>query len=579
MKEPETPQYEKRRDMLERLRLLYSEEEAQKAYDGINTLIRHYREKITPQHYFLNQNDVILITYGDQVVHPGEAPLATLKRFLDDHIREVINTLHILPFYPYSSDDGFSVIDYKDVSPRMGSWEDIKALREYYWLMFDGVINHISQYSYWFKSFLANDPKYRDFFIEVDPATDLSKVVRPRTTPLLHEFKDTDGRIHYIWTTFSKDQVDLNYHNYKVLLAVLDALLFYVEQGASLIRLDAIAFVWKEIGTSCIHLPQTHELIQLMREVLHSVAPEIIIITETNVPHAENVSYFGDGSDEAQMVYNFALPPLIAHAMRVGDATVLRNWAQELTLPSDKVCFFNFTASHDGVGLRPVSELLSSEEIDALVEMVESRGGFVSYRATGEGSQSPYELNASYIDIVSDPREANVLRVKKMMLSQAVMLAMPGVPGVYFHSLVGSVSDTDGVKRTGILRSINREKLNYDYLVEEMARSGGLRAMIFNSYKKLLSIRKHTSAFHPFADFEIIDSAPEFFVIRKINRQSGEEVLAVHNFSQNQKLFLLPSFVTTPAIELIGNVAVEDGTVMCDAYGAAWIKYRSNQDG
>ena len=565
-------------NLMHRLRQLYSEEDAQKAYAGIEELITEYRLKITPRHYYLNQNDVILITYGDQVVQPGEEPLKTLKRFLDTHVEEVINTLHILPFYPYSSDDGFSVIDYKDVSPRMGSWEDIEALREHYWLMFDGVINHISQYSYWFKSFLANDPNYRDFFIEVDPATDLSKVVRPRTSPLLHEFRDSEGRVHYIWTTFSKDQVDLNYHNYKVLLAVLDALLFYVERGASLLRLDAIAFVWKEIGTSCIHLPQTHELIQLMREVLHAVAPEIVIITETNVPHQENISYFGNGSDEAQMVYNFALPPLIAHTMRVQDATVMRRWAQALSLPSDRVCFFNFTASHDGVGLRPVTDLLTEEEIDALVQMVEKRGGFVSWRSMEDGSKTPYELNASYIDIVSDPREPVEMRVKKMMLSQAVMLAMPGVPGVYFHSLVGSTSDIEGVRRTGVLRSINREKFNYDYLEEEMQRNGGLRAMLFHSYKKMLSIRKGEPAFHPFADFEIIDAAPEFFVIRKINPESDEELLAVHNFSQRPKLYLLPSFVILPATELLSGKAVTQEALPCDAFGVLWIKYRRRSD-
>ncbi|OQX74082.1 MAG: sugar phosphorylase [Campylobacteraceae bacterium 4484_4] len=556
-----------------RLRMLYSEEDAKSAYEGIERLIAGYRKKITSRDYYLNQNDVILITYGDQVVRPGEEPLKTLKRFLDDHIKEVINTVHILPFYPYSSDDGFSVIDYKDVSPRMGSWEDIEALREHYWLMFDGVINHVSQYSFWFKSFLNNDPAYKDFFIEVDPVTDLSKVVRPRTSPLLHEFKDSEGKVRYIWTTFSKDQVDLNYHNYRVLLAVLDALLFYIEKGASLIRLDAIAFVWKEIGTPCIHLPQTHELIQLMREVLHQVAPEVIIITETNVPHKENISYFGNGGDEAQMVYNFALPPLIAHSIRVGDATVMREWAKGLRLPSDKVCFFNFTASHDGVGLRPVSELLNKEEIDALVEMVERRGGYVSYRATEEGSQSPYELNASYIDIVSDPAEPNVERVRKMMLSQAVALAMPGVPGIYFHSLVGSTSDIEGVKRTGILRSINREKLNYDLLIEEMQKSGSLRTMIYRSYKQLLSIRKRESSFHPYADFEIIDSAPEFFVIRKYNDEK-EELLAVHNFSNRPILFLLPPFVQLPAMELIKNEPIEDEAILCDPYQVLWIKYK-----
>ncbi len=561
-----------------RLVMLYGEVHARQAMEGIEKLIAAYREKITPQPYRLTQKDMILITYGDQVVRIDEEPLATLKHFLDEHTEDVINTVHILPFYPYSSDDGFSVIDYKDVSPRMGSWENIEALAESYRLMFDGVINHISQYSYWFKSFLAGDPAYKDFFIDMDPSTDLSKVVRPRTLPLLHEYRDETGKIRYIWTTFSKDQVDLNYKNYRVLLAVLDALLFYVEKGAKIIRLDAIAFVWKEPGTSCIHLPQTHELIQLMREVLHRVSPELMIITETNVPHEENISYFGNGENEAQMVYNFALPPLLAHTMLKEDTTVLKAWAQTLSLPSDKVCFFNFTASHDGCGLRPVSELLSECEIEDLVTIVKKRGGYVSYRATGDGGKSPYELNASYIDIVSDPEEPNEIRAKKMLLTQAVALAMPGVPGIYFHSLVGSVSDFNAVKRTAVYRSINREKLNFDILSEELNRPGNLRAMIFRSYKKLLSIRRNESVFDPYASFSFPDFGKEVFAIHRKNKKSGESLLALYNFSKNPILCNISNFITHPVEELISSKRVENGMITVAPYAIQWIKQKEDHE-
>ena len=128
----------------------------------------------------------------------------------------------------------------------------------------------------------------------------------------------------------------MNFKNPDVLLALLDALLFYVARGARFIRLDAIAYLWKRIGTSCIHLPQTHAVIQFWRAVLDEVAPHVLLITETNVPHADNVSYFGDGTNEAQLVYNFALPPLVLHALLRGDATHLTRWAQSLTLPSDR---------------------------------------------------------------------------------------------------------------------------------------------------------------------------------------------------------------------------------------------------
>jgi len=353
----------------ERLNALYTKEDAKKAYEGVKELVKKYKKRVKSTEYHLSEKDTILITYGDQVQCINESPLETLKNFLDIHLKGVINSVHILPFYPYSSDDGFSVINYSEVDPKLGSWREIEEISTHYRLMVDGVINHVSQYSDWFKAYLAHDEEYKNFFLDVDPTIDLSAVIRPRATPLLSEFLDKDEKIHNIWTTFSRDQVDLNYSNYKVLLAVLDALFYYVEKGSTLIRMDAIAFIWKEIGTECVHLPQTHELIQLMREVLHEVAPEVIIITETNVPHNENISYFGSGEDEAQMVYNFALPPLLVHSVLHEDTQKLTIWAKTLTLPSDKVCFFNFTASHDVCGLRPVSGILSEEEIDALVKI------------------------------------------------------------------------------------------------------------------------------------------------------------------------------------------------------------------
>ncbi len=562
-----------KRDIKERLQALYTQEDAHKAAIMIEELLARYGEKIISNPYKMTQKDVILITYGDQVIEPTVEPLETLKKFLDNYVKACINTVHILPFYPYSSDDGFSVIDYKDVSPRMGSWEDIEKLSENYNLMFDGVINHISQYSYWFKSFLENNPKYANFFVEVNPHADLSKVVRPRALPLFHAYKDIDDKSRFVWTTFSKDQVDLNYANYHVLVAILDVLLFYVQKGAKLIRLDAIAFLWKELGTTCIHLPQTHEVIQLMREVIHKVAPEVVIITETNVPHDENISYFGSGEDEAQMVYNFALPPLAAHTILSGDTSALTQWAKSLTLPSDKVCFFNFIASHDGCGVRPVADLLTDEEVGKIIENVQANGGYVSYRAMGDGKKAPYELNASFIDIITKESDDVALRAKKFMLIQALKLAMPGVPGVYFHSLVGSTSDKDGVRRTGVLRSINREKLNYAILKDELAQEGSLRALIYEAYKHLLSLRKEEEAFDPYGDFEVLELAEGLFTLLRLTKMGKNSILSINNFTNKPICFQLPSFIGEDAIELLENKIILNKKIKIEAYQTMWIRF------
>jgi len=554
-----------------RMEIIYGEAIAQDASAELSELIHKYRQRITSKPYHLSEKDTILITYGDQVQRLNETPLESLYNFLDSTLKGVINSVHILPFYPYSSDDGFSVVNYSEVDPKLGSWKEIQHISQEYRLMVDGVINHISQFSDWFKAFLSGDENYKNFFIELDPATDLSAVVRPRATPLLHDFEDTEGQKHYIWTTFSRDQVDLNYGNYKVLLAVLDALFYYIEMGATLIRLDAIAFIWKEVGTACVHLPKTHELIQLMREVLHEVAPEVIIITETNVPHNENISYFGSGNDEAQMVYNFALPPLLVHAIHTQSTQTLTQWAQSLKLPSDKVCFFNFTASHDGCGLRPVSDLLSEEEIEKMVLRTQDNGGLVSYRDTPEG-QKPYELNCSYIDMLSAPSDSQSLRVQRMLLTQTAMLAMPGVPGIYFHSLVGSRNYLEGVKLSGVNRTINREKLNADLLHEELTQKGSLREEIFNDYMRLIEIRTAEKAFDPFVDFEFLELHESLFVIHK--HAQGESILALHNFSEGVIECELPAHVPPTVIELIKGVSLEhQGSLSIPPYTPMWLKW------
>ena len=561
----------------ERLELLYSKEDAQKAYKEIEKLIQKYRKIIVSKEYHLSEKDTILITYGDQLQCFNEAPLETLLNFLNANLKGIVNSVHILPFYPYSSDDGFSVINYSEVDPKMGSWKEIEAISGEYRLMVDGVINHVSQFSNWFKAYLANDEEYKDFFIELDPATDLSKVVRPRTTPLLSEFRDNSGKLKNIWTTFSKDQVDLNYKNYKVLVAVLEALFYYIQKGATLIRLDAIAFIWKEVGTHCVHLPQTHEIIQLMREVLHKVAPEVIIITETNVPHDENISYFGSGKDEAQMVYNFALPPLLAHSVLKGNTQKLTTWAQTLALPSDKVCFFNFTASHDGCGLRPVSEILTNEEIENLVKNTKAHGGLISYRDTEEG-KTPYEINCSYIDILSHPDDEDFLRIKRMLLTQAVVLAMPGVPGIYFHSLVGSENYFEGVKLTGMNRSINREKMNFKYLHEKLTQDGNTQKAIFTSYKRLISIRTHEASFNPFGKFEFLELEKRIFSVIQHSLDKSESILAIHNFSNDIISLKLPSNIEYPLEDLLSPFKIESSqTIELQPYQIMWLKYQTQK--
>jgi glycosidase len=502
------------------------------AFRGTQSLIQHPSDG-------LDQRDAILITYGDQVRESGVAPLRSLSKFLTSLQDDLISSIHILPFYPYSSDDGFSVINYRQVDPDLGDWKDIARLGNRYRLMFDAVINHISRESEWFQAYLRGNESYAGYFISIEPGTDLSSVTRPRTVPLLTPVETARGQKH-VWTTFSPDQIDLNYANPDVLLEILDLLLFYIGHGAEFIRLDAIAYLWKEIGTSCIHLPQTHHVVKLFRAVLDATAPEVMLITETNVPHDENISYFGDPlpngekTDEAQLVYNFTLPPLTLHTFHTGNAETLTRWASTLELPSSGTTFFNFLASHDGIGVTPVRGWLSDDDLKSMLERVQALGGYVSYKNNPDGTQSPYEMNINYLDALGDPEKPltdPAVIARRFLCAQAIMLALRGVPGIYFHSLFGSRSWKEGVELTGRYRSINREKLTLADLDAELSNAQSLRWHVYQGFRRFLEARRTHTAFHPFGEQEILSLHPSIFALLRNSPDKDKPLLCLHNVS------------------------------------------------
>jgi len=522
---------------------LYGSEASDAIFEQLSSILEKFRQDNPhladrPKERRLTQADAILITYGDQVHAPGRRALQVLAETLNKHLNGVISSVHLLPFYPYSSDDGFSVIDYRAVDPAMGDWSDLVSLRENFRLMFDAVINHISVQSKWFQGFLQGDEKYANTFITEDPKTDLSSITRPRIHPLLTPFETPNG-VKYVWTTFSADQADLNYKNPDVLLEIIKVLLFYASQGAEFIRLDAIGYLWKEIGTPSIHLPQTHRSIQLIRAALDTVVPHVILITETNVPHEQNISYFGDGHNEAQLVYNFSLPPLILHTLRAGSAEALQRWAATLETPSEQTTFFNFTASHDGIGLRPAQGLLSNNEIQALADQTLTHRGLVSYKSNPDGSQSAYELNITLFDALSNlnSNEAEEIQINRFMVSQAIMLALVGVPGIYVHSLVGSHNNLIGVQETGRARTINRKKWQQAELEATLGDPNSTASKIFKRYKQLLQARAAHPAFHPNGKQQIVAANPAAFALLRTSPDGKEQVLCLHNVSNQAQVF------------------------------------------
>lgn len=515
-----------------------------------------------------DEKDIVLITYADQFSAKGEKALPVFTRFYNKWLSHSFSHVHLLPFYPWSSDDGFSVIDYHEVAPETGTWRDVAELKQTTSLMFDFVCNHMSAKSAWFANYLKQMPGYDDFFISVDPETDLSAVTRPRALPLLTPFTLHDGSVRHLWTTFSEDQIDLNFASPQVLIAMVDVLLHYLIEGARYIRLDAVGFMWKIPGTSCIHLEQTHQLIQLFRAITEAVAPGTMIITETNVPHKDNVSYFGNGENEAQMVYQFSLPPLVLHAVHSQDVSTLRQWAASLALPSTKTTWFNFLASHDGIGLNPLRGILPESEILSLVEKLQTEGALVNWKNNPDGTRSPYEINVTYLDALSTRESHDSERIARFILTHAVLLSFPGVPAVYIQSILGSRNDYDGVERLGYNRAINREKYAAGQIDCALEDKNSLRYQVYSALSQLIVLRRAEKAFHPDSEAYFSTSGKHVLKIVRV-ADCGEKITALFNFSDNSQT--VESDIHSGR-ELISGKDITDTTLILNPWQVLWIK-------
>ncbi len=539
--------------IIEKLNFLYSEQCSEECKNEVIRLLQVYYAHKTPEmlewesafeaHNRFTEKDVILITYGDLIRSPGEKPLETLHELSRTYLSGVFNTVHLLPFFPYSSDRGFAVMNFEEVDPNLGTWEDILSLKSDFKLMFDGVFNHVSSKSRWFQEFLNQNPDYINFFTVFSTKDRLSPdqlkiIVRPRMSDILTEFNTLYGP-RLVWTTFSPDQIDLNYKNPKVLLKMIEILLTYVWRGADIIRLDAVTYLWEELGTTCVHLEQSHIIIRLFRDILNAVAPHVAIITETNVPHSDNIKYFGDGFNEAQMVYNFALPPLVLYTFLTGNAEQLAGWAEGINMVSDQATYFNFLDSHDGIGVMAVKNILSSQEIEMMALKVLEHGGYISYKDNGDGTTSPYELNITWWSAINndDADEPVELQVQRYLASRAIALVLMGVPGVYLHGLLGSKNDADLVLEEKSTRSINRKNINKEELLKALENRTATTYLVTTGLIRLIRKRIREKAFHPNAEQKIIHLSPGVFTLLRTSTDKKERILTLTNIrNEHQQL-------------------------------------------
>ena len=479
------------------------------------------------------QEDIFLISYADTIRNNSEPPLKSLKDFLDDHI-EGINSIHILPFMPSSSDYGFSVIDYYSIDPKNGSWKELRDISNRFNLMMDIVLNHSSIQSGWFNNYINGSGKGSDYFIEVGNWSGIPQVVRPRTSDLFQKFETKNGD-KLVWCTFSRDQVDLNFKNPKVLIEFIKIFSFYIKKGIRIFRLDAVAYIWKEENTNCINRPETHSIVKILRLIIEHMDNRAILITETNVPNTENLAYFGE-SNEAHWIYNFTLSPLILYTLLRGNCSILRKWS--MTMPPAKIgnAYFNFLASHDGIGLRPIEGYINKTELTSLLNLMKSFGGEISYRTSQWGDKNPYEINISFLDSLKGTFEGvDNFMFDRFICAHTIMFSFEGVPAIYIHSLLGTRNDYESIKKGKENRSINRFKWEKNKIYKLLSNSKSLNAKILSRIKEILKIRIKQPAFHPNSTQFTLNLGNKTFGLWRQDADRTQSIFCITNITKSSE--------------------------------------------
>ena len=523
-----------------------------------------------------SQRDVALITYGDSIVDGGSKPLRVLHDFCETWLGNCITWVHILPFFPWTSDDGFSILDYSSVNQALGNWDDISDIATDYRLMADLVLNHCSSRSAWFENFKQGIDPGKGYFFTKESSFDVSRVVRPRTSDLTMPVVTSEGE-QQVWCTFSHDQVDFDFSNPDVLLEFTRIIRLYLDRGVRIFRLDAVAFTWKRSGTTCINLPEAHDLVRLLRSLIEWVQPDVIIITETNVPNIENLAYFGQ-RDEAHCIYNFALPPLLIHTLVEADSSRITRWLMSMPPAILGTTYFNFLASHDGIGLRPVEGLLSEGELDSMIDRLQENGALLSWREHADGTRSVYEVNVSLFDAFKHSGEAVDGTLDRMILAHAILLGLEGVPAIYLHSFVATNNDLTRVENTGHNRAINRHQWALDELTGLLNDAKSQHARCLQAIKQLIDMRQGQPAFHPNATQFTLNCGRSIFGFWRQSPDRAQSIFCLYNVTPTSTTIAAASLNLVGSDswrDLISGETVdlfsEDPTIELAPYQAVWL--------
>ncbi len=503
--------------------------------DEIIQITKTFNKKNPIRKKIISEKTSLIICYGDVVYSNEKSSIKVFQSFFQKNLKKYFDTIHFLPFYPSSSDSGFAVKDHYKIEKRIGNWSDLKRISKYNNIMADIVINHSSARGLWFKNFLKRKKPGKDYFLTVNSKFNTSKVVRPRDHKLLKKIKIFD-KSDYLWRTFSPDQIDLNFKNPSVLLRFIKIMIHLINNGITIFRLDAIAYLWKENGTKCINLRQTHEIIKLLRIISNYLNIETVIITETNLPEKENLSYFGN-SDEANWIYNFSLPPLLIHALLFENNSYLNKWSKNLPVTKLGNNYLNFIASHDGIGIRPTEGILNNKSLNNFLKRLKKNGSKFSYRKVHNKSKKVYEANITVFDALkkSDYDPKGKFFLERYVAAHAIMISFEGIPAIYFNSLFGKSNDEAKYIITGNNRDVNRYKWNYKNITRKLSDNKTKQSIFYSNITNLLSIRRKQKAFHPNGKRHNINLGSKLFSFKRVSVDKKQSIICITNLSSKNQ--------------------------------------------
>jgi sucrose phosphorylase len=427
-----------------------------------------------------SKNGVMLITYANSM---GKN-IAQLEYVLNHIVKGAVAGVHILPFFPSSSDRGFSPLRYDIVDPEFGDWSDLARLSEKYFLMYDFMINHLSSQSSYFQDFIAKKDKspfttmfirHKDFWPNGEPTTEEIERIykrKPKAPNVIVKFNN--GTAERVWCSFGDDQIDLNIQSEVTWQFIQDNLKILADHGAAFIRLDAFAYTTKKVGSTCFfEEPEIWEILDRVKNILSPYQVEIL--PEVHEHYAIQLKL----AEKGYWVYDFALPMLLLHALHTGETTNLVHWLQ--ICPRKQLTTLD---THDGIGVVDVRGLLTDEQIDRTKDLLFSHGANIKriYNTEAYGNLDIYQINCTYYSALGNNNDAYTI-------ARAVQMFAPGIPQIYYVGLLAGKNDIKLVESTKNGRDINR----HSFTIEEIARE--TKRPVVQKILKLMRFRNEFPAF------------------------------------------------------------------------------------